>query len=330
MHVAISTAIGALAGLYQIVALAQAPKSAPVDYPSRPLRIIHPAPPGGASDVIVRTVAQKLSTAWSQPVVVDNRPGAHGLIANELAARAKPDGYTLLYGTVGTIAINSGLYPKLPYRMPDDFAAVTQFADQANLVLVSASLPVKSLAELVLLAKSKPGELSFGSAGSGSATHLGPEMFRIRAGIDMKHVPYKGAAAAATALAGGEVQVFFVSPVTAMPFIRSGRIRALAVTTRARIPQLPEVPTVDESGYAGFSYAAWSGMLAPGKTPHRIVEKLHSEIVRMLKTQELADLLLRDGATPAWSASPKAFDALIRSEIVRWAGVIRQTGARVE
>lgn len=304
--------------------------SAAANYPSRPIRILQPAPPGGASDVILRTVAQKLSGTWAQPVVVDNRPGAHGLIANEIAARALPDGYTLLYGTVGTLSINSGLYKKLLYRMPEDFSPVTQFVDQANLVLVNASLPAKSLGELVQLAKSKPGQLSFSSAGSGSATHLGPEMFRIRAGIDMRHVPYKGAAAAAVALAGGEVQVLFVSPVTATPFITAGRIRALAVSTAKRLAQMPDLPTIAESGYPGFAYGAWSGLLAPAKTPKPVVDKLHSQLVGLLKSQELRELIARDGANAAWSESPEVFAQLIRSEIARWTKVIEQTGARIE
>ncbi len=320
-----------------ITALLYIPAQEPVhaaseaaNYPSRPIRIIQPAPPGGASDVVLRTVAQKLSGAWGQPVVVDNRPGAHGLIGNEIAARAMPDGYTLLYGTVGTLSINSGLYKKLPYRMPGDFSPVTQFVDQANLVLVNAALPVKSLGELVQLAKSKPGQLSFSSAGSGSATHLGPEMFRIRAGIDMRHVPYKGAAAAAVALAGGEVQVLFVSPVTATPFIAAGRIRALAVSTAKRLAQMPDLPTIAESGYPGFSYGAWSGLLAPARTSKPVVDKLHAQIIGLLKAQELRELIAKDGATAAWSESPEAFAQLIRSEVARWSKVIEQTGARIE
>jgi tripartite-type tricarboxylate transporter receptor subunit TctC len=308
----------------------QAQGKAAVDFPVRPIRVLQPAPPGGASDVILRVVTQKLSTVLGQSIVVDNRPGAHGIIASEITARATADGYTLLYGTVGTLAINSGLYAKLPYRMPDDFAPITQFVDQANLVLVNAAQPVKSLGELVQLAKAKPGQLFFGSAGSGSATHLGPEMFRIRAGIDMKHVPYKGAAAAAIALAGGEIQVMFVSPVTAIPFIRTGKIRALAVSTAQRIRQLPDLPTIAESGYPGFSYGAWSGMLAPAGTPGAIVSRLHSQITGLLKTQEMQDLIAKDGANAAWSETPEAFSRHIRSEIVKWTQVIKQTGARVE
>lgn len=299
-------------------------------YPARPIRVIQPAPPGGASDVILRAVAQKLTGAWGQPVVVDNRPGAHGMIGNELAARSKPDGYTLLYGTVGTLAINTTLYTKAPYRMPDDFSPVTQFIDQPNVVIVHAGLSLESLADLVQLAKAKPGQLSFASAGSGSATHLGPEMFRIRAGLDMRHIPYKGAAAAAAAVAGGEVQVLFVSPVTAMPFLASGKVRALAVSTVQRVPVLPDVPTIAESGYPGLSYTAWSGLLAPARTPRHVLDKLHAELVKILKTQELRDMIGRDGSTAAWSASPEAFAHFIRTETAKWGKVITQTGARIE
>jgi len=308
------------------VAYSQAPSA----YPTKPIRIIQPAPPGGASDVILRSVAQKLSAVLGQSIVVDNRPGAHGLIANELAARSKPDGYTLLYGTVGTIAINTSLYAKLPYRMPEDFSPITQFADQANVVLVNASLPAQSIAELVRMAKSKPVGLTFASAGSGSATHLGAEMFRLRAEIEMNHVPYKGAAAAAAALAGGEVQMLFVSPVTALPFIRSGRIRPLAVTTSQRIPQLPEVPTVAESGYPGFSYGAWSGIVAPAGIPSAILDLLYAELVKVLNSEDLRKIVSQDGARAVWSDSPSAFAEFIRAQIASWGAVIRKTGARVE
>jgi tripartite-type tricarboxylate transporter receptor subunit TctC len=316
--------------LLMYLAQGQAQDKEASGYPTKPIRIIQPAPPGGASDVILRSVAQRVSTALGQTMVVDNRPGAHGVIANELAARAKADGYTLLYGTVGTIAINTSLYTKTAYRMPDDFAPITQFVDQANLVLVNVSLPVESLEDLMRVAKSKSGGLTFGSAGSGSATHLGAEMFRIRAGIYLKHIPYKGAAAAAAALAGGEVNVLFVSPVTALPFIRSGRIRAVAVSTAHRIPQLPDVPTIAESGYPGFAYGAWSGMLARAGTPPAIVDLLHAQFVGVLRSEELRKIVSQDGATAAWSESPAAFGSFIRAQIAAWGTVIRKTGARVE
>jgi tripartite-type tricarboxylate transporter receptor subunit TctC len=299
-------------------------------YPQRPIRILQPAPPAGASDVILRMVAQHLSETLGQPAIVDNRPGAHGMIANELAARARPDGYTLLYGTVGTIAINTGLYAKARYRMPADFSPLTQFIDQPNVVVVNAALPVESLADLVQLAKAKPGQLSFGSAGSGSATHLGPEMFARRAGITLRHVPFKGAAAAVVGAAGGEVQVLFVSPVTAMPFVTSGKLKAVAISSLQRVPALRAVPTIAESGYPDFSYSAWSGMLAPAKTPPPVVTKLHSELIRILKTQELRDAVARDGSSVVWSETPERFGDFIRSEIVKWGKVIEQTGARVE
>jgi len=326
----VNAVFAAAAALLPHAARAQSPVTAAANYPNKPIRVMQPAPPGGASDTTLRTVTQKLSVVWGQSVVVDNRPGAHGVIGTEIAARAKPDGYTLLYGTVGTVAINNGLYAKLPYRMPEDFSPVTQFVEQANLVLVNGALPVKSLADLVQLAKSKPGSLTFGSAGSGSATHLGPEMFRIRAGIDVRHVPYKGAAAAVTALAGGEIQIFFVSPVTATPFVASGKVRALAVSTAQRIPQLPDVPTIAESGYPGFAYAAWSGILAPAGTPKPIVDKLHRQIVGIIKSQDVRDLISKDGAIAVSSASPEAFGVFIRAQIAQWRRVIEQTGTRAE
>ena len=313
----------------ELAAVAQAQPTSS-SYPQKPIRILQPAPPGGASDVMLRAVAQKLTGTLGQPVIVDNRPGAHGMIANELAARARPDGYTLLYGTVGTIAINTGLYTKAPYRMPGDFSPVTQFIDQPNVVAVNAAVPVESLTDLVRLAKAKPGQLSFGSAGSGSATHLGPEMFCRRAGITMRHVPFKGAAAAAVGVAGGEVQVIFVSPVTAMPFVTSGKLKALAISSLQRVPALRGVPTIAESGYPDFSYSAWSGMLAPAKTPQPVVMKLHSELTGILGTQELRDAVARDGSTVAWSETPERFGDFIRSEIAKWGKVIEQTGARVE
>jgi len=298
-------------------------------YPNRPIRIIQPAPPGGASDVILRTVAQKVGAVLGQTLVVENRPGAHGLIANELGARATPDGYSLLYGTVGTIAINTTLYPKLPYRMPGSFVPITQFAEQANLVLVTASLPVRSLSQLVALSKSQPGGLLFGSAGTGSGTHLGAEMFRLKSQAAMKHVPYKGAAAAAVAVAAGEVNVLFVSPVTALPFVRNGRLRALAVTTQTRLPQLPDVPTVAESGYPGFAYGAWSGILAPAATPPDIIRLLHAKFGDVLRSDEVRDLVHKDGATVVWSEDPKVFDKFIRDQIKTWEAVVLQTGVTI-
>jgi tripartite-type tricarboxylate transporter receptor subunit TctC len=299
-------------------------------YPQKPVRILQPAPPAGASDVILRIVAQRLSETLGQPAIVDNRPGAHGMIANELAASARPDGYTLLYGTVGTIAINTGLYTKARYGMPDDFSPLTQFIDQPNVIVVNAALPVGSLADLVQLAKAKPGQLSFGSAGSGSATHLGPEMFCRRAGITMRHVPYKGAAAAAVGTAGGEVQVLFVSPVTADAVRHEREAQALAISSTKRVAVLGGVPTIAESGYPGFSYSAWSGMLAPAKTPQPVIAKLHLELIKILKTQELRDAVARDGSSVVWSETPEQFGDFIRSEIAKWGKVIQQTGARVE
>jgi tripartite-type tricarboxylate transporter receptor subunit TctC len=313
-----------------LLAVAGGVHAADGTYPHKPLRVLVPAPPGGASDVILRTVTQKLAEALGQPVVADNRPGAHGLIAMSLAAQSRPDGYTLIYGTVGTLAINTSLYRKLPYRMPQDFAPLTQFAEQANVALVNAEVAAKSLSELVRLAKAKPGALTFGSAGTGSGTHLGPAMFCVRAGIDIRHVPYKGAAAAITGLAGGEVQVLFVSPVTANPFIANGKVRALAVSSPQRIPQMPAVPTIAESGYPDFAYVAWSGMLARAGSPQPILDELYTRIAEILRRPQMQELISRDGAKVAVSASREAFGAFIREETARWAEAIARTGTHID
>ena len=297
-------------------------------WPTKPIRLVVPFPPGSATDTIARAFGGAVSQSLGQPVLVENKAGAGQIIGMQALLRAEPDGHTLVMGSVGPNAANYSIYPKLPYA-PGDFAPVAQVVSMPNVLLVNPSVPATTLAEFVALAKSKPGGLVLGSSGTATSGHLAAEMLKMRAGIDLVHVPYKGAAPALTDLVGGQVQVMVDNLITALPQVRAGRLRALAVTSAQRVPELPNVPTIAESGYPGFEVTVWVGLLAPAKTPPAVVSKLHTDIASVLAMpqvkQRIADM---GGATIPMS--PEQFGAFIRSEIDKWGAVVRQAGIKAE
>ena len=297
------------------------------DYPGKPVRLIVPVSPGGGSDLFARVVARKLSEGWGQ-VVVENRPGAGAIIGSELVARAAPDGYTLLL-IASTHAINPSVYRKLPYDPIRDFAAVAQLGYTPNIVVVHPSLPVTSVAQLIALARKRPGELTFGSAGVGQTTHLAGELFKSMANINVVHVPYKGSGAAEIDLAGGHVHYIVDSMPAAMPNVRSGKARALATSGSKRSASLPEVPTVAESGLPGYEFTTWLGILAPAGTPHTVIAKLNGEIVRVMALPDVREVLFGQGAESRTS-SPDEFTKFIKSQIDLFAKIVAQAGIKPE
>jgi tripartite-type tricarboxylate transporter receptor subunit TctC len=318
-------ALGAGAALaLASVAGAQAPA-----YPTKPIRLVVPFPPGGATDILARAVAQKLTEAWGQQVLVDNRPGAGGNIGSELVAKAAPDGYTLEMGTVGTHAINASLYAKMPYDHVKDFVPVILVAGVPNVLVVHPSVPVNSVAELIAYAKANPGKLNFASSGSGTSIHLSGELFKVMAGVQMTHVPYKGSAPAMQDLLGGQVQLMFDNLPPALPQIKGGKLRALAVTSVTRAPALPDTPTVAEAGLPGFEASSWFGVLAPAGTPPAIVAKLNAEIAKWLATPEAKEKMLALGAN-AVGGPPEDFAKHIAAETTKWAKVVKESGAKVD
>lgn len=298
-------------------------------YPDKPIRFVVTFAPGGGTDIFARAIAAKFTEAWGQPIIVDNRAGGNGNIGADMVAKALPDGYTLLLTTNATVVINPHL-SKLPYDPVRDLAPVSQVATLPFVLLVHPAIPAKSVAELIALAKSKPGQLNFGSSGGGGGAHLGGEMMKTAAAIDMTHVPYKGAAPALVALLSGEVQFMFVSILTATPLIESGRVRAIAVSGLKRSPALPNVPAVAETpGLAGFETDLWYGMLAPAKTSPRIVDKLYRETKRVLFLPEFRSRFEPTGTQMA-GTSPAEFAQTIKTDLAKWAAVIKSSGAKLD
>lgn len=323
----LSLAVGIAAAIAGHEGYAQAP-AGPSGYPSRAVRMIVPFPPGGGTDIISRTVAQRLNEAWGQPVVVDNRGGANGIIGTDLAAKSRPDGYTLAV-VIATHAINPALYPKLPYDTAADFMPVTLMAQYPFILTVHPSVPAKSVRELIALAKARPGQLSFASSGNGSGPHLGFELFKSMAKLDIVHVPYKGAGPANTELVAGQVQLFFNNFLAAMPLIRAGRLRVLAVTSARRSAVMPELPTLAESGLPGFDVTGWYGVLVPAGTPQAIVAKLQTDIAAALRVPAVNSRLSSEGAEPVGSTADQ-FAKFLQIETQKWAKVIKGAGVRPE
>lgn len=297
-------------------------------YPGKPIRIVVPFAPGGGADIIARILGQKMTENWGQQVVIDNRAGASGNIGAEIVVKAGPDGYTLLMAS-SALAINPSVYKSVPYDAVKDFAPITQPGLLPNILVVHPSVPVKTVRDLVTLARSKPGQLSYASAGAGTGTHLAAEMFKIMAGVDMVHVPYKGGGALITDLLGGQVALTFATLPSVMPYVKSGRLRAVAMTTTKRWPGLPEVPTVAESGFRGFEISTWIGLLAPAGTPRDVVNKLHGEVVRILRLADVRERFNDLGIEPVGD-TPDHFLQYIKSELAKYAKVVKESGARLE
>ena len=295
-------------------------------YPTKPIRIVVPFSPGSQSDFLARVIGPKLAEAWGQQVVVDNRPSAGGTVAGGIVAGAAPDGHTLML-TSSAIAVSAALYDKLPYDTVKDFSGVTQVASTALVLVVAPALGPKSAAEFIALARQKPGQLSYGSAGIGSGTHFATEALKVVAGINVVHVPYKGVPEAMIDTMAGRNQ-FVLSPVVpALPLIRSGRLLALAVTTAQRTPTLPEVPSFAESALPGFEYDGWFGVFAPSRTPRPVIDKLAQEVTRVLALPDVKERILTQGATPR-SSKPREFDAFLRDQIVERSKILKAAGSR--
>ena len=314
--------LGLLAAFLTALACAQ-------DYPSRPVRIIVPLPPGGISDNIARVLAARLAERTRQPFLVDNRSGANGVLGTELAMKAAPDGYTLLMGGSGPLAILPNLVAKLPYDSLKDFAPIALVGTWANLLVVHPSVPASNVKELIALAKSRPGALSYASQGNGSTGHIAGELFKQLAGLDIVHVPYKGAAPAAQDLLGGQVSMMFDTVMVSMPHVRAGKLRALAIASKTRNPGAPGVPTMAEAGLPGVESGAWFGPVAPAGTPRAILDWMNRETRRVFSEPNERDRLLAQGAAPALG-SPEDYSAHIRAELERWGRVIRAAGIKSE
>jgi tripartite-type tricarboxylate transporter receptor subunit TctC len=329
IRAAACTLVALLAQLSGTAASAAFAADAATGYPSRPVRFIVPYPPGGITDILARTIAQHLTAGWGQQVIVDNRAGASGNIGVDIAARANPDGYTIVFGNSATHAINPGLFAKIPFDPVKDFAAVTLVASVTNALLVNPSLPAKSVQDIVAMAKAKPGQLTFGSNSTGSSNHLAGELLKTMAGIDIVHVPYKSAVAAGVDLMGNRITMMFDNLPTAVPHVRAGRLRVLATTGAKRAPALPDAPTMIESGFPGFVLTPWWGVFAPARTPREIVAKLNRDIVAVLGLPAVRESFAAQGADIV-AHSPEAFAAYLRTEITRWGKVVKDSGAKAD
>ena len=318
--------------LYSLVVLVgffPAGVQAQTSYPARTIRFIVPFTPGGSADIFARPIAQKMSESMGQQVVVENRPGSGGVLGSEAAAKAPPDGYTIMMGLTANVAVNPALYAKLPYDPLRDFAPVTLVASAPYALVVPTSLPARNAKELVALARAKPGELAYVSLGSGSMGHLSGELLASTAGVRLLHVPYKTLGQAIPDLMSGQVQLMFLGIASAQPHVRAGKLRAIAVSGARRSPALPQVPTVMESGIRGFEVTGWYGVFVPTGTPQEIIARLHKEIVRALSLPDVRDRLSGEGAELVGN-SPREFDGFVRSELAKWAKVVKLSGAKAE
>jgi tripartite-type tricarboxylate transporter receptor subunit TctC len=312
-----------------VLALLFAASAALAQYPERPVRVLVGYPPGGGTDLVARLVAQPLSERWKQPVVVENRPGANAIIATEAVVKAKPDGYTLLMAYATELALNPATHKALPYEPVRDLAPITQLASAPLVMAVHSSLSAQSVRDLVALAKSKPGALSYSSSGSGSVHHFAGELFKLRSGADIVHVPYKGSGPATADAVSGQVQVTFASVASVLRFVQAGRLRALAVTSRERSSQLPDVPTAIEAGVAGVELTSWYGLLAPAGTPASVVSKAAADVAAVLALPEVQKGFTAQGLDMAKS-SPAAFAAFIREEAEKYARIARASSIQQE
>jgi tripartite-type tricarboxylate transporter receptor subunit TctC len=298
------------------------------DYPTKPIRFLVPYPPAGGTDIVARTLTEPLSQVLGQPIIIDNRGGAAGNLGTDLAAKAPADGYTVLF-TLSSHTINPRLYDKLPFDVEKDFVPVSLAAMIPQILVVNPTVPVNNVKELIALARSQPGKLNYASVGTGSPGHIAGELFKLKTGVDMVHVPYKGGGPAVTDTLGGQVQLLFVSLPAALQYVKAGRLRALAVTSDQRSVAAPDIPTIAESGVPGYESAAWFGFMAPAGTPREVIARLHKEVVAILRTPDIRERLAKDGAEVV-ASSPEEFDAYIRAEAVKWAKVVKSAGIKPE
>ena len=319
-----------LAALLGLIATAAAAAERALAYPSRPIRIIITVVPGGGADVTARAIGQKLTEAWGQQAIVDNRPGGNGVVGMDIAAHATPDGHTLVIGTIGPVAVNPSLYSKLPYDPLKDYAPITRAVSALNVLVVHPSVPAKSVKELIAHAKANPGKLTYGSSGVGFADHLAGELFGSLAAVKMNHVPYKGGAPAMIDLVGGNIHLIFATVSTALASMQANRIRPLAVTSAKRVDRFAELPTVAEAGVPGFAVDNWYGVLAPRGTPRPIVARLHGKVNEILDMPDVKERLAGLGIFPFTTPTPEAFGDYIRSEIEKYRKVVRESGIRVD
>ena len=316
-------------GLLAFTGIIGCPGFAAAAFPDKPIRLIVPFPPGGAADVMARGMAQRLGQELGQQVIIDNRGGAGGTTAAEAAAKSAPDGYTLFFGTMGTQAINAALYPKLRYDPVKDFAPISLTHITPRVLVVGSAVAAKNVAELIVLAKSKPGTLTYGSAGNGSSSHLSGALFEALAGVDMVHVPYKGSSPLLVDVLAGRVDMTFDSYTVYEEHIKAGTVRVLGVTSKARMGALPQVPTIAEAGLKGYDVSNWLGVLAPAGTPRDVIATLHAALGRAMATAALKTQLLALGIEPTFG-TPEEFAALVRAELPKWAEIVKRSGAKLE
>jgi tripartite-type tricarboxylate transporter receptor subunit TctC len=298
-------------------------------FPAKPIKIIVPSPPGDGSDLMARAIGQKLQEAWGQAVVIDNRPGAGGRIGSELAAKSAPDGYTWIMANAGSHGINAAIYENLPFDVERDFAPITQVMRSPNVLVVSPSLGVNTLQEFIALAKKNPGKYSYGSGGNGSSAHMSAELFKLMAGVNLVHVPYKGATPALTDLIAGQIAMFLGNLPPAVPFIRSGQVKALAVSSLTRSRELPNVPTLDEAGLKGFETIAWFGLLAPAGTPKDVIDKVQAEVARIVQMPDIRERIATLGGEPV-ANRPEEFAAIIHGDVAKWRKVAAAAHVKVD
>jgi tripartite-type tricarboxylate transporter receptor subunit TctC len=319
---AVAALVVLLGSAFASAALAQA-------WPAKPVRVIVPAPPGSAPDFLSRLLAPKLGEAWGQPLVIDNVLGAGGNIGTDRVAKAPADGYTLLFNTIGPIGVNVSMYSNLSFDPVKDFAPITLVAKVPNILVVHPAVPVKSVQELIAYAKQNPGKLRYGSPGSGTSNHLSAELLKLMAGIDLLHIPYKSSAQMTTDILGGQVEVVFHNAPVLLPHVKSGALRGLGITSAARNPSAPDLPSIAEAGVPGFEVTAWFGFMAPANTPPAVVNRIHGDVVKAMALPEVRERMLTQAAEPVGS-TPQEYAAFISAEIAKWAKVVKQSGAKVE
>ncbi len=312
-----------------VVAMVVASQVLAQAWPTKPIKWVVPFAPGGTTDILARTIGDKLSIALGQPVIVENKPGAGGGLGADFVAKAAPDGYTILGGTISTNAINASLYKELPYDPVKDFIPITLIARVPNMLVVNNDVPAKTVAELIALMKKNPGKYTFASSGNGTSQHLSGELFKSMAGVDMQHIPYKGSPPALQDVMGGSVTMTFDNITTAWTLAKAGKLRALGVTTAKRSPAAPDVPTIAEAGVIGYEIGSWQGVFAPAGTPPAIVKRLNTEIVRIINTPEVQEKLLALGAEPVGN-STEEFTVFVKAEVVKWGDVVKKSGAKVD